>query len=279
MNLDFIQSNWLRQYPFRANQGILDINGNSLPTSILVGLRISCTSADLELYINKIVINNGQIGISFAGLVGNIGYANAVISEDNQYIPIIKYSGGVIGSVLVGDCTALAIKQIYIFDNTNGLIEPSTVIVIPTPTVTSIDIKGIKYTGNVNIASKTVNITNSGVISLFVKNPTNIKSRGDKQAKHLTCNNNIISGINTVIPDANGNIDVYTIAPLHTTNDDEHNIINITATSLSMDETSTEAGNLCKLINTPVSDTTDTYTDLLTTTNPEWKSWPQYQAP
>lgn len=291
MQISFIQSNWLRQYPFQDGNGEVDLNSNVMPASLIVGLRITCLGSDLELYINKVVINLGLININFAGSNGDIGYAGGAITEDNQSLTIYSYAnGGAIGNVMIGDASLVKTQQTYLFNSSNGAIEPSTVIVMPVPGVFSLYVlnKSPSYTGDVEFVSKTINITTAGSdIFWSVLNPSAITSRQDNHAELLTCNNTVISGINTVIPDASGNIDIYAIAPLAVAIQvvDGRQQLVFSTPGLGLDETDPVLTggllNLCKLANIPPTNTSNTYgtafSSITTTTLPEYESWPQYE--
>jgi hypothetical protein len=279
MRLGFIQSNWLRQYPFRAQHGIIDNDGIELPKDLIVGLRITCAVDDLSVFISHICTDNGFVSIAFAGSNGDIGSANGFITDSNQALPIKAYNDGVIGYVLVGNVFSTKPNQVYNFTDANGLVEPSTVTPITPPNVTSLNIKDVRYTGDITITSNSVTITSNGnTIGFVVKNPSAITSRGDHKAAYLTCSNNVISGINTVTPNTNGNIDIYTVAPLKVNIVTVNGIqqLQFSAPDLSLSLTSPEAGNLCKLLNLAPTNNSNTYADITTNPAAEWTSWEQY---
>lgn len=272
MILNFIQSNWLRQYPFRDGQGVTDLNNEIVPIDLIVGLRITYQGSGSDVFINKIYTNRGAVSIGLAYSGGDLGYANGTITQDNQSIPVLTYSGGVIGNIIIGNSLSTQPAQSFLFNNTNGLVEPSTLMVLPAPAVTNIIIKGVVYTGDVEFTSSTLDITDYTNLNFVVINPTLIPSNGDQSSSFLTCPNNTIIGINTVTPDINGNISIYAIEPL-TISQTSTNQLQITSTGLVLSNTN-QAGNLCNIVNISPVNTADTYGALGTI--PEWSSWPQY---
>ena len=272
MILNFIQSNWLRQYPFRDENGVLDLNNEIVPTDLVVGLRITYQGSGLDVFINKIYTNKGAVSIGFACSTGDLGYANGLVDQDNQSLPILNYSGGVIGNVMIGNSNSTQPVQNFLFNNTNGLVEPSTLMVLPAPLVENISIKGIDYTGAVTFTSSTLAILATNTLNFSVINPTNIQSNGDQSSSFLTCPNFTISGINSVPPDINGNINIYAIEPL-TIAQTGSNQLQLNSTGLVISNTA-QSNNLCRVVNIAPTDTVDTYGPVGGT--PQWAGWPQY---
>jgi hypothetical protein len=284
MQLNFLQSNWLRQYPFRAMNyvgdggGRRDLQNHEIPTDIIVALRITCSASDLDVFISKIYIKYGFIGITFTGSAGDLGYANKNITDNNQSINIIGNTGGVIGSVTIGNAATLQTVKSYAFDANSGAIEPSTIMVTGTPAVTSLSVKGVKYVGNLTFSSKTVSITNNATLNFTTINPNSVRSRQDKKAANLTCDQYVISGINSVVPDINGNIDVYTVSPLHITKSRVTGVDQLSFTAASLHMNNFFGNSLCKFVNIPPTNLSDDATidmhDLAS--KPEWTMWPAF---
>lgn len=278
MQLNFIASNWLRQYPFRAGQGTLDLYNMVVPTDLLVGLRITCSQADLPVYVDHITTNTGNISVSISGAQGPLGYANGIITDSNQSLSIKSYASGTIGLVTIGNITSTQEQQTFVFNNTNGLVEPSTVTILAPPTVSGIQIKGQTVVGNITLTSATVAITAQGAITLTVLDPTTITSREDKSSVMLTCDNNVIGGINSIVPSGKNsatpnNIDIYAIAPLQI----EYTTIN--GQSALVLSSTVELSRMCvPLNNPPIDDTTISHVPIAEITEPEWQSWPQYNS-
>ena len=263
MQLSFIQSNWLRQYPFRAECGQLDLNGTVVPRDILVGLRLSITGS-LDVYVSKIITNGGYISVEFCSGEGFVGVANSRLTNDNEAI-LVKNASGVIGTVTIGNTDSCEANQLFQFDSTSGKVEPSTLTPVAAPAVKSITIKGKALTGNLTLASSTVGILDAGEseIYLSVLVPSTVASRQDKQARFLTCDKPVVGGINGVVPDSNGNIDIYTIAPL-----------SISAGVLSI--TVPDGSSLCQVYNIPPNNQVSTNSTPLSDAAKEYPTWAQF---
>jgi hypothetical protein len=273
MQPNFIISNWQRQYPFRAGQGYIDFNNQSVPTDIIVGLRLTCVASDLDVYIDKIVTKNYVVGVSLSGSNGPIGYASSLLTDSNQSILIKSYNtGGVIGNVTIGNLESAKSFQSFKFNNTNGLVEGSCLSIIPPPAVTNLAIKGNYLTGRISLTSSSLAVDASSTINISVIDPGAIQSRRDTNAEYLTCDNLIIGGINGVVPDSNNNINICAIAPLQITYTTINGISVWQFTTPGLDLT-----NLCKPVNLPPINPSNTYyTPLSGATNPEWTGWAQY---
>jgi hypothetical protein len=240
-----------------------------MPTDIIVALRVTCASTELELYVSKVITNNGVVSITVNGASGPIGFANGTIVMPNQSLLIYNQSKGVIGTVTIGNVDAVSSKQTFVFDNTNGLVEPSVVTVLSAPSVTSLNVKGVKLVGAIKLTSNTAGITAGGTIGLNVTRPDDIQSRNDISANRLTCGNNVIGGINTVTPDENGNIDIYAVIPVQ---------VSIVSGNIKLDSPGTPLTKICKTLNLPPTDSTQTsHQSISVITTPEWSGWPQYQ--
>ena len=272
MQLPFLQSNWLRQYPFKSTSGITDLNGLSLPKDLIVGLRISVAAADVDVYISKIVINNGVVGVEFMSSNGFLGSAAGSMTQDNQSLKIIAENLGSIGVVIIGNSTSTNTQAAFHFDYNTGVVEPSTVTLISKPGLSSITIKGQKLTGLLGLASNSISITGAETLQLALLSPQDVTSRGDKQAKYLTCDNAVIGGINTVLPDINGNIDIYAIAPLTIATSGISGVSALKLTSAPITRQ-----DLCIPYNIPPADQNSTESNTLEeATATEFSGWPQF---
>ena len=264
MQLSFLQSNWLRQYPFKAGCGVMDVAGNRVPQDLLAGLRISVTGSR-AIYISKIVSNARSASIEFCSDTGFVGVANATTVESNQAI-LIHNGVGNIGTVTIGNADSWEINHVYVFDSVSGAVEPSTVTVVPKPAVHGILVKGKLLTGHISLTSTTIGISDIGDLFLNVLVPSTVASRQDRQSRYLTCDKPVIGGINSVVPDKNGNIDIYTVAPL---------VINNGVLSVVVPENH----SLCKVYNIPPVNQTSTNSTPLPEATKEYPTWTQFLPP
>ena len=277
MNIGFLNENWLRSYPIQASAGQTDMAGCKLPADLIAAARLTTDAANADVYISKVVVNYGVVSIEFSSGVRVLGCANGVIKKPNTTLTVAPLYVNFHGSVTIGDHTKLNMQVCYNFVQAETLLEPTVVTVFTPPAVSALKIKCQVLTGDVVFASTTTDIsTNVAGMTFSVIAPAYIASRQDKTSTLLSCNNKVISGINDVVPDDRGNIDIYCISPLQ--------ISGLVFSTPTM-QNNGGAGGVCKPYNippTPDSDTANEYNngkgDILTATAPEWSTWTQYQG-
>ena len=269
MRLSFIQSNWLRQYPFKSDCGIDDNAGQWVPTDLVVGLRLSLPKAMLSntVFIGKLVTGNNSFSAELFCGTTLVGTVAAIVTISNQIVPILNSTGGTIGTITTGNSDNFQINQSYTFNSTNGAVEESTITAIPTPAVTSLCLKGVNLTGNLTLASNTIDITAGLFLSLL--DPQSVSSRKDKQAVNLTCDLPIIGGINTVLPDVANQISIVAVAPL-TVSSLGNGVLQLTVSPITKT-------TLCIPYNTPPDNTSNTPAGDLSSSSPEYLTWPQFE--
>ena len=197
MRLSFLNANWLRQYPFRSDSGITDLQNQRLPTDLLAGLRITvdmftptvtseqngAVLRSNEPYVRRIVTGNSNISVEIYSNDTLLGTAKASIVSSNQTVDVIAPNGGSIGTVTIGNPTSCETVAAYTFDNIvcqnseachSGFVEPSTVSIIRKPAVAFWQINQSQLTGYVNFASESLN---KSTTSLSVANPSTVISQ------------------------------------------------------------------------------------------------------
>lgn len=272
MRAAFLQSNWQRQYPIKSSCNGIDLNGNIVPTDILVGLRISSSLGNLDVYVSKLVTNEGVVGVEFFSNTGFLGSASGMITVDNQNLSVVDSIGSTIGNVTIGNPDSCVAIQSFNFDITTGAVEPSTITCLSVPGVSGITVKSETLTGSVVLASTTINISTTSGINLSVINPNSITSREDYQASYLTCPNTVIGGINSVVPDGvTNNIDIFAIAPLVINNTSGGGITQFTLTVAPL-----SLATLCETYNIPPTNSSDAVSPPLESASPEYLTWPQF---
>ena len=270
MNLAFINANWTRSYPIKGGCDFTCLSGNVLPKDVFVGARITTDPIYRNIYVSKVVTNNGIVSIEFRCGEQVLGAATAKVVNDNQTIPITSLYPNFSGYIVIGNKDSLDTNQTYLFDNNALLLEPSTITVFVPPAITGIKVKNKTITGKVVFNSTTLTITSDAFGTNFTTiAPSTVASRLDKTATGLTCKNPVISGINTVKPDLSGNIDIYGIDPV---------VISTSTGKVTISTPDLPLTEACKKQNIPPTNNSDSYfDDVTTTTQPEWKTWPQYQ--
>jgi hypothetical protein len=274
MNLSFFNANWFRSYPVKAGSSFVSQAGDALPKDIIVGCRLTVDAAHKDICISKVVVNQGMVNIELCsgstvlGTVAGIpGYDNQTLRISSETSPVYpKFSG----SVIIGNRDSLQGRHTWLFDAGALPLEPSTITVFTPPAISGIQAHGIRITGKVNFASNTLNVSNSGngiYFSTIIA--SSVASKQDKTAVGLTCANPVISGINGLTPNQAGNIDIYGITPV---------VVTAGSGSLQLGTPTLPLADICARQNLPPADNVDAYIgDITTATDPEWKSWPQYQ--
>ena len=264
-----------RHYPLKAGSSGLSVYGEQLPTSLLTSLSLSIPlSANIDtLYISKIVTKNNFISVVINSYTSDlaVGSFSKAIVEDYQTINLTSYISGVSGQLTVGKLNALVDFQgAFHFQKENAEIEESTIFVYPTPAVTAVVNNSTKSTGKISLLGKNVSIAVEGNdITLDVIEYTKVLAHNALAGQYDNCTNPIIEKINTVTPDEDGNIDIYTILPM--TIDVSGENLELTP-NLTIEQVCPELNKIYPPLN--ISDTY--YSDILTEKTPEWKTWPYF---
>ena len=277
MNIGFLNENWLRAYPIQYSAGRISTTGQALPDYLIVAARLTTDATNADVYVSRIVINYGLVSVEFSSGTQVLGSANGLVTKANTTLPVVPLYTNFHGNVTIGDFTKLQVQASYNFTQASTLLEPTTVTVFTPPAVTSLTVKGKTLTGSINFVSTSTDIsTNVSGLTFTVISPAYIASRQDKTSALLSCNNKVISGINDVMPDDQGNIDIFCINPLQ--------ISGLVFSTPTM-QNGTGATGVCKGYNippTPNPDTANVYNtgngDILTAAGPEWAAWPQYKV-
>jgi hypothetical protein len=150
-------------------------------------------------------------------------------------------------------------------------LEDSTITCFTRPGVTAITVKNERLTGILSILGDNITPTSfSHVLLLSVIDPTRILTKNNFSSSYGNCKTPLIQKINTVLPDEDGNIDIFGIQPVKITISSGKIVVALENVTLL--DICPEKGDF-----SPPSDATDSYyTDILTTNAPEWTTWPQF---
>lgn len=212
-HLDFYTKNQFRKYPLRDTSAYMTKGGIFLDTSLLVGASLMSIIGVSQIYISRIYVKNSYVSIIFSDIPqGTVGYATGTITQNNQSLTIVGYKPYFSGFIILGSKASWdKLNGSYELDNVNGRIEDSVVTLYPTPALTSInDLAG-------NILLSLTNIIKSESFNLAVEDVSQIASIHDHSTGANNCPTNIINAIGNVLPDNNGNIDIYGIEPVEIT--------------------------------------------------------------
>lgn len=274
-HLEFLNKNTLRDYPLRGLVPVLASDGVALPTALFCSAQFSVIPGYEQVFISRIYINGNYINIAVATLVGAvmtyIGFFSDTVTEDYQSLKMTPLVNFGYGSLMIGRKDALADFQGYhTFTSDAGLIEGSLITCVPVPNLSSLVYGTTKLTGRVGFNYVNVReIANTTELQLEVINKELVKAINDQSATFGNCPTTAIGSMNGVTPDVTGNIDIYGITPVE---------IHFTSGGISITVPSINRDTLCATNQQipPLVTRSNYLQNILTTQNPEWKSWPQY---
>lgn len=288
---DFLNKNMNRKYPIRSDMPCLCEDGSYLPQELITSMQLTTDYTNRELYISKVFTAAGYISVTISsnasGLV--LGCFSAAVKSNFETIPLtpstLQYN--ISGSMTIGTLKSLETYQgARNLTFSNARIEDSLIFIFTPPGITNIskklpDIVDLEVfpiiseqalTGHITLLGDNVAISEQTPnITLSVINTASIKSLTDIGGKVNNCSTPIITHLNTVTPDVNGNIDIYGILPLKI--NIESGTLDFADTALTLDEVCPERKKLAP----PENNSNNYYTDILATRTPEWKdSWPEF---
>lgn len=272
-HLDFLNKNMYRKYPFRGTSTHLFENGQVMPQELIVSAQISAPYAYRKIYVSKvyvkdkfvsIVINNYATGLA-------LGSFSGVISSNFQTLLLEPYDNQVSGKIVIGPIVAL--ESMYganFFSSDNGLLEDSVIFCYTPPGITKLVHEDKEATGHIVIAPDNLTVTTEQPqLLLSVTDIALIESHNDLHGDLNNCLTPLIKKVNTVLPDEDGNIDIYGILPV--TIDVDTAEVELVP-GVTLDEVCPERLK----ISPPDNESDVYYTNILTATQPEWKTWPNF---
>ena len=277
-HLGFLNKNMFRKYPLRSSSSMLCTDGTAIPLSLFAGIRIGVMRGFSDMFVSSISVQDKRISVAissrspFPYTYTTLGFFSAVVAKDYQNVSLTPAFDHVSGNLTLGVMDALIeLQGAHMVDHANGKLEDSTVVCVPVPKVTGI-LNGSKKAVS-TVALNLINISEEKVanfINLDVINKKSILSRNDIDSQRLSCRTNVIEAINSVKPDETGNIDIYGIAPV---------VITITTEGLDL-EGSITTKDLCpqaQVVVPPILfSNLDSYPGIMDATEPEWKTWPDF---
>jgi hypothetical protein len=277
-HLGFLNKNLYRKYPLRATSQLMTTTGVELPLNLLSACRITSKIDVLNIYIYSIYVKDSFINVTIAhrrddGTDLLLGYFEGNIDIDYKSLPLKGIVNYVSGYLIIGEKIALSnLQGMMNLDYDNGKLEDSTIVNIPIPLVSFIIDHDKMATGNITFTLDNISeVVGISTISLDVINKRLVQSNNDNFSARSNCATSVIEAINSVSPDSSGNIDVYGILPVK---------IDIIAGGIHISAPGVEFTDICTSINSIIppypEDNPQTYPDILTVEEPEWKQWPQF---
>lgn len=271
--LDFLNKNMYRKYPIRSTSRHIFTNGVVLPQSLITSIQVTTLYTYSKIFISQIYANNGFINITLQDLTSNLilGCFSGQITSDQQVLLFQPFCDVATGSITIGSVDAVnQLSGMNMLTSIDGRLEDSTVYCFIQPGVTTINNNGNTAVGLINLAVNNISLVeNTSSIELDVIDVSQILSNNSVSALYNNCNTPLIRQINSVVPDVNGNIDVFGIAPVVVS---VSGAVTLSLGSLTLTDVCPERALL-----TPPNNSSDVYYDnILTTTLAEWQTWPQY---
>lgn len=277
MILDFLNKNMYRKYPIQGDCATVSTIGVTLPTNLITSLRITLPPSISSLYIKKVNVVNNFVAISLADYANDeeIGACYGFVNTLFANLPFVARAGvNASGFVSIGEIPPQLLPEAVLwFTKEQTKIEPSCIVNFEPPEVVKlVDEQGGVCTGSVSTALENLTVSSdTNTFTLQIVNKALTSTNADFSGVYRNCNLPVITHINTVAPDENGNIDIFGILPLNVTVDSPSSEVVLT--------TDLVIGDVCPDLNKispPTNTSTTYYTDILATQTPEWKTWPQY---
>jgi len=272
-HLDFLNKNMYRKYPFRASSTHVFTNSQVLPQELIVSAQISAPYTYRKIYVSKVYAKNRFVSVVINDYATDIalGAFSGKITSQFQTLTLEPYVSTVSGKLVIGALSAL--DSVYggnFFAKDDGLLEDSVIFCYTPPAVTAFTHEGSEIRGHIAIVPDNITVsTDTEQVLLSIINVDLIASNNDFHGDLNNCPTPLIRGINTVSPDINGNIDIYGILPV--TIDVGTAEVELVP-GVTIDEVCPE-----RLKIYPPDNTSDVYyTDILTATETEWKTWPNF---
>lgn len=275
VHLDFLAKNCFRRYPLKASATGVSAEGGSLPLDLLTAARFSTDHSHLELWISKVVVAGDQISVTVSDSAGIFGLFSSLVTSDFQVLkltPVVRYAGG---QLVLGPRSSLPqIQGKHTLSKLVAEFEPSLIVPRYLPSVSSLRVGDQTITGEVRLtyANVTPRLVPDTALCLQATNPNRVASRADKDAMRGTCGFNTIGSINRVLPNVNGNIDIYGIKPVD---------IHFTTGGIAVVGTGLALSDVCRgsRNNIPVPPgELHKYPPILGMAAEEWKSWSKNQS-
>jgi len=273
-HVDFLNKNTFRNYPLRGDIPVVDTAGNPLPTAFFSSAQFSVLAEHTRVFFSRVYVSGDYVNILVAGKVGNtvtyLGFFDGKITGDHQQLKLRPIIPTCFGSITIGRLEALAaFEGFHNFTEDTGRVEDSLVTFMVPPALKSITVHGTRLTGRIGLEYSNVKrVTDPSDILLEVINKEQVRALNDTGSA-FACPTRPIGTMNGVTPDVAGNIDIYGIAPVS---------VQVTAEGLIFDVPGLTKAKLCTEEQRipPLVATSAYLQDIRTATNPEWKSWPQY---
>lgn len=283
MNLHpgFLSRNLLRNYPLQGRHVLLDQAGGQMPAGLLTAARFTVPAGVTGLYFRQVRHAGRQVSGLVHALPEDVpaGYFGATVTVDFQVLDLVPLRNGFFGRLAVGTLALLdQVDGLHSLSPEIGRVEDSLVVSMPAPAVTGLLVGTRTLTGRVTLRPVNVGVSaEDSRLTLDVLNRRQVLAVNDRSIRHGTCGFLSVGGLNGVTPDAEGNIDLFGIAPLRVTVTPDGQV-SISLDGMSQAElcgrTETVPPNVASDVHHAASDLPRTGTPVA----PEWRDWPTHVA-
>jgi hypothetical protein len=252
-NLDFLNKNLYRRYPFQQGTSLLSNNGLELPNDLIASVSLTTQLATSNLFVSQATLRNGYVSVTVQHYDAEsddsvvIGTFSAQITQDFQAVRLTAFVPGADGYMVFGGVTNISnYVGFYSLAYTDAVLEPSVVFCYVRPPVTSLILSNIILTGNVNFGNlinvvETSTAAPTNVFNFTVQDNSSILSLADFSSEFRNCPTPEILQINNATPyphDAtianDSNIYLFGVDPITFIQDSTDGAINIMTPNLDL---------------------------------------------
>jgi hypothetical protein len=249
-NLDFLNKNLLRRYPFQASASLTSGQGSDLPLDLIASVSISTPVATSNIFVSQVSINQGNVSVTIEHYDTDptncvvLGVFAGLITKDFQAIRLTPFVPFVDGYMTFGGVSNIQLYNgFYAFAYADAVLEPTTVFCYMPPAVTSLNTPTNRIQGAVTFGTLS-NLTLTTVNEEFefqVTDTSSIESLADLSSQFNNCPTPVIYQINDATPyphdvtTANdGNIYIIGVNPITFDVDESTGSLNVVTPGMSM---------------------------------------------
>jgi hypothetical protein len=209
LNLDFLNKNQFRAYPFKASSTRKAEDSRMINNSLISACSITTLNTRTQLHVNQIFVQENFISLTIAGLENgkfkSLGMFHGTPDQNFKTLEFVQFERFVGGQLILGSLDEIFnMSGGYFFDPLALPLEESNVFYYTPPAVTSINYKQSSLRGHVRFGKlynlvKTVDKPNKK-ISLAVQDNSSLASLTDHTSEFNNCKTPLIHYVNNSKP-------------------------------------------------------------------------------
>jgi hypothetical protein len=206
-NLDFLNKNQFRCFPFKAESSSRADDGRRVENSLIAACTITTTIDRLKVHVSQIYVENSNITITISAKQNNryisLGYFYAENPQSFQSLTFYPFERFVGGQLVLGSSDTLHSMAGGYFFNAEALaLEESNIYYYTPPAVRSLTQLKKELRGNVVFGTLTnlAKTKQGNVISLSVLQNTSLASLADFASKFNNCRTPLIFSVSGAKP-------------------------------------------------------------------------------